>query len=195
MLHFLCADSASESIHQGTIHSSVGDMERVSGVIVVKGHQIDTLKVRKLCLIQDVAPLMEGAEGKAEGAGNTVGGAGAEQGGTCTEALLQSGDGSCIVSVSFGKKELTGNPAVFFIGNGIRKKGKAVLPQRGEAIYVKMFNYSSSVMGKPDINSGCIQGFLRRLLAVGIQLIGEIDLLGIDMYGGGILHAKEVRLG
>ncbi len=167
----------------------------MSGVIVVKGHQIDTLKVRKLCLIQDVAPLLEGAEGKAEGGGNAVGGAGAEQGGACTEALLQSGDGSCIVGVSFGKKELTGNPAVFFIGNGIWKKGKAVLPQRGEAIYVKMFNYSSSVMGKPDINSGCIQGFLWWLLAVGIQLIGEIDLLGIDMYGGGILHAKEVRLG
>ena len=34
-------------------------------------------------------------------------------------------------------------------------------------------------MGKPDINSGCIQGFLWWLLAVGIQLIGEIDLLGI----------------
>ena len=90
-------------------------MERVSRVIVVKGHQIDTLKVRKLCLIQDIASLMDGAEGKAEGGGNTVGGVGAEQGGACTYALLQSGDGSCIVGVSFGKKELTGNLAVFFI--------------------------------------------------------------------------------
>ena len=78
MLHFLCADSAGESIHQGTIHSLVGDMERVSRVIVVKGHQIDTLKVRKLCLIQDITPLLQGAEGKAEGGGNTVGGVGAE---------------------------------------------------------------------------------------------------------------------
>ena len=154
-------------------------MERVSRVIVVKGHQIDTLKVRKLCLIQDIASLMDGAEGKAEGGGNTVGGVGAEQGGACTYALLQSGDGSCIVGVSFGKKELTGNLAVFFIGNGMWKKGKAVLPQRGEAIYTKMFNYSSSVMGESDINSSCIQGFLWWLLAVGIQLIGEIDLLGI----------------
>lgn len=84
-------------------------MERVSRVIVVKGHQIDTLKVRKLCLIQDITPLLQGAEGKAEGGGNTVGGVGAEQGGACTEALLQSGDGSCIVGVSFGKKELTGH--------------------------------------------------------------------------------------
>ena len=109
MLHLPCSDSAGESIHQGMIHSLVGDMERVSGVIVVKGHQIDTLKVRKLCLIQDVASLMDGAEGKAKGTGNTVGGAGAEQGGACTEALLQSGDGSCIVGVSFGKKELTGH--------------------------------------------------------------------------------------
>ena len=84
-------------------------MERVSRVIVVKGHQIDTLKVRKLRLIQDITPLLQGAEGKTEGGGNTIGGVGAEQGGACTEALLQSGDGSCIVGVSFGKKEMTGN--------------------------------------------------------------------------------------
>ena len=154
-------------------------MERVSRVIVVKGHQIDTLKVRKLCLIQDIASLMDGAEGKAEGGGNTVGGVGAEQGGACTYALLKSGDRGCIVGISSGKQKLTGNLAVFFIGNGIWKKGKAVLPQRGEAIYTKMFNYSSSVMGESDINSSCIQGFLWWLLAVGIQLIGEIDLLGI----------------
>lgn len=56
-------------------------MERVSRVIVVKGHQIDTLKVRKLRLIQDITPLLQGAEGKTEGGGNTVGGVGAEQGG------------------------------------------------------------------------------------------------------------------
>ena len=151
----------------------------MSRVIVVKGHQIDTLKVRKLCLIQDITPLLQGAEGKAEGGGNTVGGVGAEQGGACTYALLKSGDRGCIVGISSGKQKLTGNLAVFFIGNGIWKKGKAVLPQRGEAIYTKMFNYSSFVMGKSDINSGCIQGFFWWLLAVGIQLIGEIDLLGI----------------
>ena len=73
MLHSPCSDSDGESIHQGTIHSLVGDMEGVSGMIIVKGHPIDTLKVRKLCLIQDITPLLQGAEGKAEGGGNTVG--------------------------------------------------------------------------------------------------------------------------
>lgn len=195
MLHSPCSDSAGESIHQGTIHSLVGDMEGVSGVIVVKGHQIDTLKVRKLCLIQNVASLILRAIGKAEGAGNTVGGAGAKQGGACTYALLQSGDRGCIVGTSSGKQEVTGNRAAVFRGDGIWKNGKAVLPPGRKAIDAEMFNHGGSVMGKPDINSGCRQGFLRQFLAGGIQLIGEINFLRISMYSGGILHAKEIRLG
>ena len=72
-----------------------------------------------------------GGEGKAEGGGNTVGGVGAEQGGACTYALLQSGDRGCIVGISSAKQKLTGNLAVW----EARGKLKAVITQNIDGLH------------------------------------------------------------